>query len=89
MRNDVPGETQSAETATKLLSGANFDTPELAAGLVIALASGKLDFMSGRYVDATKNIAEYIAEKEEIQREDLHRVRLLVTNNHFMPYSDF
>ncbi|KAL1891485.1 hypothetical protein Sste5346_007576 [Sporothrix stenoceras] len=35
----IPGERQSAATAKKTLSGATFDTPELAAGLVTALVA--------------------------------------------------
>ncbi len=89
LRTGVPGEIQSAEMATRTLSGVNFDTPELAAGLVVVLASGKLDFMSGRYIDAKRNIAEYMAEEDEIRTKDLHRVRLHVSDNRFMPSSHF
>ncbi|KAH7020484.1 hypothetical protein EDB80DRAFT_634005 [Ilyonectria destructans] len=89
LHNDVPGERQSAEIATKTLTGVTFDTPELAAGLVVTLASGKLDFMSGRYVDSTRNIAKYMAERESILAEDLHRVKLHLGQGVFMPTSDF
>ncbi|CAK7206784.1 hypothetical protein SEUCBS139899_009590 [Sporothrix eucalyptigena] len=85
----VPGEEHSAQTVREAFSGVTFDTPELAAGLVTALAAGKLDFMSGRYIDSSRNIAEYIAEREAIQKEDLHRVRLHLANNRFIPTSDF
>ncbi|CAK7221460.1 hypothetical protein SBRCBS47491_004533 [Sporothrix bragantina] len=84
----VPGEQQSAETAKNAFNGVTFDTPELAAGLVTALAAGKLDFMSGRYIDASRHVNEYIAEKEAIQKEDLHRVRLHLAER-FVPTSDF
>ncbi len=87
LRSGVPGEMLSAETATRTLSGANFDKPELAAGVVIVLASGQLDFMSGRYVDVKRNIAEYLAEKDAIQRKNLHRVKLHISDDRFLPSS--
>ncbi|CAK7222053.1 hypothetical protein SBRCBS47491_004738 [Sporothrix bragantina] len=84
----VPGEKQSAETVMRAFSNVTFDTPELAAGLVTVLAAGKLDFMSGRYIDASRNIAEYIAEKDKIQTDDLHRVKLHLADR-YIPTSDF
>lgn len=74
----LPGEQKSAMTAVKVLEGKTFATPQMPAGLVTVLASGQLDFMSGRYLDASKRIEDYIADADRIVKEDLHRVRLVV-----------
>ncbi|CAK7201921.1 hypothetical protein SEUCBS139899_004637 [Sporothrix eucalyptigena] len=84
----VSGEQKSAETVKNFFTGVTFDTPQLAAGLVTALAAGKLDFMSGRFLDASRHINEYIAEKEATQKQDLHRVKLHLAER-FIPTSDF
>jgi NAD(P)-dependent dehydrogenase (short-subunit alcohol dehydrogenase family) len=76
LEDGVEGENKSANTAYTALKDAQFDTPELAAGLVTVLAGGGLDFMSGRYLDARVDIADYIRDKEIILREDLHKVKL-------------
>ena len=55
------------------------------AGLVVALAGGQLDFMSGRYIDASRKLEDYVAEKKEIHTKDLHRVRLVVDTDWFLP----
>ncbi|KAK5052143.1 hypothetical protein LTR84_002947 [Exophiala bonariae] len=75
---DLPGEQKSAMIAVKALEAKKFATPQMPAGLVIVLASGQLDFMSGRYLDASKRIEDYIADADRIVKEDLHRVRLVV-----------
>ncbi|KAH6675138.1 hypothetical protein B0J14DRAFT_589061 [Halenospora varia] len=67
---------KSAKTAYNTLKDVQFDTPELSAGLVTVLAAGRLDFMSGRYLDARVDIEDYIKNQDEIVKEDLHRVRL-------------
>ena len=74
-------EDKSAELAFNTFKGIQWDTPEMAAGLVLALSAGKLDFMSGRYVDASVNIEKYIADKDSIVEQDLHRVRLHYANS--------
>jgi hypothetical protein len=79
---------RSAQTAYDILHGVHWDTPELAAGLVTALAAGKLDFMSGRYVDASLDIAEYLKNKQAIIEQDLHRVRLHAGSSMFIPRLD-
>ncbi|KAH8805483.1 hypothetical protein F5884DRAFT_447384 [Xylogone sp. PMI_703] len=86
---DVPNEDKSAQTALNAFKNVHWDTPEMAAGLVTVIASGKLDFMSGRYLDASKNIEEYIAERDIIREKDLHRVRLHVSDTQFIPTLDF
>lgn len=85
----IPNEEKSAHTAVDTLKDVTWDTPEMAAGLVIALAAGKLNFMSGRYVDASKNIEEYIKDRDLIVKRDLHRVRLHAGIDTFIPTLDF
>lgn len=86
---DVPGQAKSAAVAYSILKDLDFDQPTLAAGLVTALAAGKLDFMSGRYLDATVDIDEYIKSADEITSKDLNRVRLHRQNNVFEPEVGF
>ncbi|HEV8602300.1 MAG TPA: SDR family oxidoreductase [Gaiellaceae bacterium] len=51
--------------------------PELAPRLVRALASGRADALSGRYIHAEHDdIEDLIARAEEIEREDLNTIRL-------------
>lgn len=51
--------------------------PERAGQLVAALASGRADALSGRYVSVYDDVESWIDRAEEIQREDLYRLRLL------------
>ncbi|KAJ9604229.1 hypothetical protein H2200_011063 [Cladophialophora chaetospira] len=83
----LPGEQKSAMTAVKALEAKTFATPQMPAGLVTVLASGQLDFMSGRYLDASKKIEDYISDADRIVKQDLHRVRLVVDkeNDIFVP----
>ncbi|EXJ82726.1 hypothetical protein A1O3_06541 [Capronia epimyces CBS 606.96] len=81
----APGEDKSAKTAVHFFQDTQWDTPQMPAGLVVALASGQLDFLSGRYVDAARRIEEYIADKERIREKDLHRVRLIADTDWFVP----
>lgn len=74
----LAGEKKSAETATYFFKDVHWDTPQMPAGLVVVLASGQMDFMSGRYVDASRKIEDYIADREKITAKDLHRVKLVV-----------
>jgi NAD(P)-dependent dehydrogenase (short-subunit alcohol dehydrogenase family) len=85
----LANEDKSAQTAYNILHTVEWDTPELAAGLVTALAAGKLDFMSGRYIDASVDIAEYIENGEAIVEQDLHRVRLHAGPDLFIPRLDY
>jgi len=77
LNKDLPGEQKSAMTAVQALEGTTFSTPQMPAGLVTVLASGQLDFMSGRYLDASVRIEEYINNEQRIVNDDLHRVRLI------------
>lgn len=80
---------KSATTAVNAFKGVQWDTPELPAGLVLAISAGKLDFMSGRYLDASVNIKDYAKNQDTIQEFDLHRVRLQYAPNEFLPVLDY
>ncbi|KAF2731712.1 NAD(P)-binding protein [Polyplosphaeria fusca] len=56
--------------------GRAWDAPELSAGMAVVLSSGKLDFLSGRYVDCGVKVEKFVEQKDSILSEDLHRVRL-------------
>ena len=47
------------------------DTPELAAGFIVWLATGKADWATGRYLSAKWDVEELTALKDEILRDDL------------------
>ena len=50
--------------------------PELAAELVLLLASGQADALSGRYLSVYDDVPALIARAEEIRRGDLYTLRL-------------
>jgi len=50
--------------------------PELAGHLVVRLASGEADNLSGRYIHIQDNLDELILTAERIQKEDLYTLRL-------------
>lgn len=85
---NVMGEKESAEMAVRTLKDAEFDTPYMAAGLVTKIATGELDFMSGRYLDAAVDVQRYIDLKEEIVSKDLCRVRLNEGDGELVPKLD-
>ncbi len=84
----VEGQEKSAQTAYGILKDIMLDTPELAAGCVTVLASGKLDFLSGRYVDATVDVDDYIKQEETIRKFDLYKVKLHNSPEEFGPVLD-
>jgi NAD(P)-dependent dehydrogenase (short-subunit alcohol dehydrogenase family) len=47
------------------------DSPELAAGFMVWLASGKADWATGRYLSANWDVEELTALKDQILRDDL------------------
>jgi hypothetical protein len=67
----------------------HWDTPYMAAGMTTALASGQLDFMSGRYVDCSLKVEQYTEKQEAIVSGDLHRVRLNAGEGQFIPELSF
>lgn len=50
--------------------------PELAANLVVRLASGEADNLTGRYIHVTDDLDELILTAAEIQEQDLYALRL-------------
>jgi NAD(P)-dependent dehydrogenase (short-subunit alcohol dehydrogenase family) len=57
------------------------DSPELAAGFIVWLASGQADWATGRYLSAKWDVEELTALKEETLRDDLLVNRLRVRAN--------
>lgn len=74
----LPGEDKSANTAVDFFKEVTWDTPQMPAGYVVLLASGKMDFLSGRYVDCSRKVELYEQEEAKIVKGDLHRVKLIV-----------
>jgi len=50
--------------------------PEQAVRLILALASGKADRLSGRHLYVSENLEALLARIDEIERDDLHTLRL-------------
>lgn len=84
------GEQKSAETAVSFFAKAKaWDTPYLAAGMMTVLASGQLDFLSGRYVDSALKVEDLLKNANEIKAKDLYRVRLHAGDGQLIPVLDF
>jgi NAD(P)-dependent dehydrogenase (short-subunit alcohol dehydrogenase family) len=83
------GEDKSAQAALKFLDQGTFDTPYMAAGMVSVLSTGQLDFLSGRYVDCSTKVEEYLEQHDSIIGEDLYRIRLNSGNGRLIPLVDF
>ncbi|HMN31020.1 MAG TPA: hypothetical protein PKE45_22890, partial [Caldilineaceae bacterium] len=53
------------------------DTPmERSVSLVLQLAAGQADALSGRYIDVDDELAELLRRADEIQGKDLYTLRL-------------
>lgn len=50
--------------------------PERAADLVVFLASGRADALSGCFINVADDVAEMVRRAEEIQKDELHTLRL-------------
>lgn len=50
--------------------------PDRAVGLILALASGQADRLSGRHLCVSENLEALLARIDEIERDDLHTLRL-------------
>jgi NAD(P)-dependent dehydrogenase (short-subunit alcohol dehydrogenase family) len=59
----------------QLTAGRGAD-PEEAARLIIALASGRADRLSGRHLSVTDNLDALLPRIDQIERDDLHMLRL-------------
>ncbi|KAJ6076996.1 hypothetical protein N7499_008977 [Penicillium canescens] len=81
----VPGDVKSAKAAVSFLKDVPADTPQMPAGMVLVLASGRLDFMSGRYVDSSKKVEAYLADRERILKEDAYRVKIVIGTDEYLP----
>ena len=72
-----PGLVKTGMTDSSFPEAAPWTPPELAPRLVRALASGRADALSGRYIHAEHDdINDLIARAEEIEAEDLNAIRL-------------
>jgi 3-oxoacyl-[acyl-carrier protein] reductase len=72
-----PGLVRSAMTEDRFPEDAPWTPPELAPRLVRALASGRADALSGRYIHAEHDDFDELAlRSDEIVREDLNAIRL-------------
>ena len=56
--------------------GGSGQPPERAADLVVFLASGKADALSGCFINVRDDVAEMVQRAEEIQRDELYTLRL-------------
>jgi NAD(P)-dependent dehydrogenase (short-subunit alcohol dehydrogenase family) len=59
----------------QLAAGRGAD-PEKAARLILALASGRADRLSGRHLSVTDNLDALLRRIDQIERDDLHTLRL-------------
>jgi hypothetical protein len=50
--------------------------PEQAADLVVALAGGRADRLSGRHLSVTENLDDLLHRIDQIERDDLYTLRL-------------
>jgi 3-oxoacyl-[acyl-carrier protein] reductase len=72
-----PGLVRTEMTEDAFPEDAPWTPPELAPRLVRALASGRADALSGRYIHAEHDdVDELVARAEEIRRDDLNAIRL-------------
>jgi len=60
----------------KALAAGHDVPPEQAANLVVFLASGRADALSGCYIDVGDDVAEMVRRAQEIQKDELHTLRL-------------
>jgi len=72
-----PGLVRTEMTEGSFPDDAPWTPPELAPRLVRALASGRADALSGRYIHAEHDdVDELVARADEIRRDDLNAIRL-------------
>ena len=72
-----PGLVRTAMTQRAFADDAPWTPPELAPRLVRALASGRADALSGRYIHAEHDdVDDLVARADEIRRDDLNAIRL-------------
>jgi 3-oxoacyl-[acyl-carrier protein] reductase len=72
-----PGLVRTEMTEEAFPDDAPWTPPELAPQLVRALASGRADALSGRYIHAEHDdVDDLLARADEIVRDDLNAIRL-------------
>ena len=52
------------------------DTPQLPADFMVWLTAEKREFLAGRYLSATWDVDELLQKREQIEKNDLLRVRM-------------
>jgi NAD(P)-dependent dehydrogenase (short-subunit alcohol dehydrogenase family) len=67
---------RSAQRVLTLAEQGRLYGPEGAVALVLALASGRADALSGRFISDTDDVEQMILDAERIQRDDLYTMRL-------------
>ena len=68
--------TQMGTRILELWKEENLVTFERPVGLVLSLASGRADSLSGRFLSVYDDLDDLIRRAEEIQRDDLYKMRL-------------
>jgi NAD(P)-dependent dehydrogenase (short-subunit alcohol dehydrogenase family) len=79
LRDEVPPDSHAGRIAAwfrQQVADGHAVPPECAGHLVVALASGRADALSGRYVSVYDDVHAWIDRGEEIRRDDLYRLRL-------------
>jgi 3-oxoacyl-[acyl-carrier protein] reductase len=72
-----PGLVRTEMTTSSMDDDAPWTPPELAPRLVRALASGRADALSGRYIHAEHDdVDDLVRRADEIERDDLNAIRL-------------
>lgn len=59
-----------------MMADAKWVPTDLAAALLLAIASGALDSLSGRFIHAQDDLGELLARQDEIEAADLYQLRL-------------
>jgi hypothetical protein len=60
----------------KLLDDGREVTPDVVAGLILTLASGVADSLSGRLFSVDDNVEEIVRRAEQVQANDLYLLRV-------------
>jgi NAD(P)-dependent dehydrogenase (short-subunit alcohol dehydrogenase family) len=79
MQADVPADSPAGRVAAwfrQEVSAGHDLPPERGARLVVELALGGADALSGRFLDAHDELADLAARAEEIQRDELYTLRV-------------
>jgi hypothetical protein len=71
----APSDIPTAWVRAQLASGHGAD-PDQAARLILRLAAGHGDRLSGRHLTVTDDLDDLLARIDEIKRQDLHTLRL-------------